>query len=82
MDSFERQGKLLKSVRLKHDLSQGQLAKIIGLTSPQFISNIERGKCGISATIAKVLVSKLKVDKEKLVKAYRQDIGDNYERAI
>jgi transcriptional regulator with XRE-family HTH domain len=34
---------VLKSLRLKSGLSQGKVARALGYTSPQFVSNWERG---------------------------------------
>lgn len=36
-------GTLLKQLRLASGLSQGKVAKILGYSSPQFVSNWERG---------------------------------------
>lgn len=36
---------MLKEIREKRGLTQAQLAKALGYTSPQFISNWERGIC-------------------------------------
>lgn len=45
MLQYDRQslGKHLKEIRAKANLSQGEVAKRLGYSSPQFISNIERG---------------------------------------
>ena len=38
-------GKLFKDYRLSADLSQGYVSKQLGYSSPQFLSNFERGLC-------------------------------------
>ncbi len=38
-------GKLFKNYRINADLSQGFVSKQLGYTSPQFLSNFERGLC-------------------------------------
>lgn len=38
-------GKLLQSKRRSAGLTQGEIAKVLGYSSPQFISNFERGLC-------------------------------------
>jgi transcriptional regulator with XRE-family HTH domain len=43
--NFKKMGKFLKAKRIKADLSQIEVAKKLGYTSPQFISNFERGLC-------------------------------------
>lgn len=37
----------LKQAREKAELSQGEVAKALGYSSPQFVSNMERGLCSI-----------------------------------
>lgn len=39
---------LIKDSRTKKNISQDQLATRLGLTSPQYISNVEREICGMS----------------------------------
>lgn len=38
-------GKLFKNYRLDADLSQGFVSEQLGYSSPQFLSNFERGLC-------------------------------------
>lgn len=49
----------LRQLRIKAGVSQAELGKALGHSTPQFISNIERGLCGIPVkdfrAIAKVL---------------------------
>lgn len=40
-----RLGKYLRQARIEKGLTQKDLSEIMGYTSPQFISNIERGLC-------------------------------------
>lgn len=44
-ESRQKLGKYLRSVRKAAGVSQADLASSLGLTSGQFISNIERGNC-------------------------------------
>jgi DNA-binding XRE family transcriptional regulator len=46
--NFSNERTLLLKIRNKHELSQGQLAKMIGLIA-QNISNTERGKAGLAS---------------------------------
>ena len=43
--TFESVGKILKDARIVQGLSQRDVSLKLGYTSPQFISNIERGLC-------------------------------------
>ena len=40
----------LRNSREAKGMSQGELAKKLGLSSPQFVSNMERGLCGVPIT--------------------------------
>jgi len=69
-------GKLIKDARLKKGLSQRDLSKLLGLDSPQFISNIERNIASppphFYFVLNKVLGIKEKDFVEGLVDRYRQ----------
>ena len=41
--------KLIRTAREKCNVTQGELAKALDLSSPQYVSNIERGVCPLSA---------------------------------
>jgi transcriptional regulator with XRE-family HTH domain len=71
-------GKIIKERRLKVGLSQGKLAEAFGYASPQFISNIERGLCGIPADNILGLAKVLKINPEVLIAA---DVAE-YERQL
>ena len=40
-------GILIKAGRAERGVSQGKLAKMLGYTTPQYISNAERGLCSM-----------------------------------
>lgn len=44
---MKKSGEILKQAREKAGLSQGELAKELGYSSPQLISNVERGLCSV-----------------------------------
>lgn len=60
-------GKRVKQVRLSKGLSQGDLAKILGV-HPSYISSIERGVRNMSLKNIERLAKALGVSIEKLVK--------------
>ena len=41
------ESKSLKRMRIELDITQAELAKTIGYKNSQFISNLERGLCGL-----------------------------------
>ena len=75
----EQKLEILKPIieyRIKHNLSQGQLAKKIGVTQ-QHISNIESGEFSSVATLEKVLLFvgyKVRMEAVPLTKSVRERI--------
>lgn len=65
--------KFLKEERLKKGLSQGEIAHKLGFTSPQFISNIERGLAFPPVDKLKKIATLLGLDVELLVDLYFED---------
>lgn len=62
MKRSNRLGELLKAARIAAGLTQGQVANKLNLSSPQYISNSERGLCGVSPTYFRRLAKLLRVD--------------------
>lgn len=56
-----RVGDLIKTAREKTGISQTRLASYCGLTSPQYISNIETARSGISIDVAKKVIEILPI---------------------
>ena len=56
-----RFGKRLRKIRREKDITQEQLAEIIGVTG-EFISNLERGKSAPSFETVEKLAQALEVD--------------------
>lgn len=67
---YKYQAKLLRDLRKKHDLTQKTLADLIGV-HVQFISNMERGLCGIP--INKALLLKYFIRPSKIKAAAVKD---------
>lgn len=72
----------LKEARLKKGLTQGQAAKELGLTSPQYISNIERGLCPASLETILKLIEVYDLKPAKLVELMTQDFKYNLEQKL
>lgn len=49
------EAKIIQGLRAEVGLSQADLAKKLGYASPQFISNIERGLCGVPIDKIKII---------------------------
>ena len=65
-------GTYLKNQRQKSGLTQSEVADSCGLTSPQFISNIERGLCSVPADILVTMADIYKIGKKDLAKRYNK----------
>lgn len=61
-------GKFLRNERLKAGFTQGEIADKLGYSSPQFISNIERGLSVIPLKTLAVLVSEYRIGHETMIK--------------
>jgi transcriptional regulator with XRE-family HTH domain len=61
-------GKFLRTERLKVGMTQGEVASKLGYSSPQFISNIERGLSVVPLKTLAVLVSEYKINQDTMIK--------------
>ena len=59
---------LFKKARKDSGLSQTKLSELIGLNSPQYVSNWERGLCNPPLKSLKKLCEILKIDHDLVVK--------------
>lgn len=62
--------KYLKAERIKVGLSQAAVAKKLGYSSPQFISNWERGLARPPVKVIKRLISMYRLDIDETVEVY------------
>lgn len=65
---FQVLGDFLQSKRVKSGLSQGDVATKLGYSSPQFISNFERGLCAPPLNKLKMLVQLYDLNGEEVLK--------------
>ncbi|CAB4150011.1 HTH_XRE domain containing protein [uncultured Caudovirales phage] len=70
-NDFQRS--MLLAGRVKSDLTQAHVAKKLGYTSPQFISNIERGITAIPFPLLLKLGRLYKIDRDDLIEARVDD---------
>jgi transcriptional regulator with XRE-family HTH domain len=80
---LNKQGRLGTFLRVKREklgLSQRQVADIFNLTSPQFISNFERGLCAIPFPMLRKLSQVYRISpqilKRELMDDYRADLKE------
>lgn len=76
--SFKHIGRFVKNGRMKHPqlYSQNQLSKLLGYKNGQFISNVERGLCGIPLKGIQKLIEVLGLDRTELKNAMLRDYED------
>ena len=60
----------LRRIREEAGLSQGDVSRAFGFTSPQFISNMERNICYPPGSMLPKLAALYKMDKDELIKNY------------
>jgi transcriptional regulator with XRE-family HTH domain len=70
----------LKEARIKKGLTQGEIAKHLGLTSPQYISNIERGLCSASLETLLVLIQLYDLKATKVIDVLLADYRRTLEK--
>lgn len=64
---FQNLGTYLRKAREDNQLSQRQVADALGYTSPQFISNFERGLCSPPLNKLRVLIDIYKLSPQKVM---------------
>lgn len=79
---FNYIGRVIISVRDDKNLTQEQLAVVLGYKNGQFISNVERGLSSISAKAIPVLWDKLGVSKLRVVNAMVKDYEANLKTTV
>ena len=66
---FENIAKVVRKCRKEAKLSQEKLSKSLGYKNGQFISNLERGKCGLPANKINITSELLNIDSMRIVDA-------------
>lgn len=75
-ETFETLGTLLKDARIKQGFSQRDISTKLGYTSPQFISNIERGLCMPPLRQLKVMIELYNLNREEVADLIINAQGD------
>lgn len=70
---FKSQAHLVRELRKEKSLTQDEMSRVLGFTSPQFISNWERGVSGIPASCFSKFAKKLKVPIHLIINASVED---------
>lgn len=75
MRNHSKIAKYLKTCRIKAGISQGQIAKTLGYSSAQFVSNWERGKSMPPMNAVPKLARLIKLDPTHVVDLYVEETG-------
>lgn len=75
-------GLFIKMTRVELNLSQKELALKIGMTGPQFLSNIERGTCLLPPPLIKKMAKYLKIHPSLLTSYIEEDIIEKFRKEV
>lgn len=81
-DLFKVLGDFLQSKRVKAGLSQGDVATKLGYSSPQFISNFERGLCAPPLNKLKLLVQLYGLNGDEVLKLMLKEQEKHLRKAL
>lgn len=79
---FKVLGDFLQSKRVKAGLSQGDVAAKLGYSSPQFISNFERGLCAPPLNKLKMLVQLYDLNGDEVLKLMLKEQEKHLRKAL
>tara|TARA_B100001094_G_C17582634_1_gene508150 strand:- start:85 stop:414 length:330 start_codon:yes stop_codon:yes gene_type:complete len=66
-------GRYLREKRREAGFSQQRVAQALGYSSPQFISNLERGTCPIPLNRVRQFIDLYKIDQQEFVGRFLQE---------
>jgi len=82
MQRWVKQAALIKQKRFEKRISQSQLSEKLGYKNGQFISNIERQRCGVPIGKAKLLCELLEIKPHVLQVDMATDYLNNLRGAL
>jgi hypothetical protein len=75
-------GKFLKLAREKKGLSQNEVAKLLGYSTAQFISNLERGISPPPLKVLKLIKEIYELDSQELMSVIQEEQEDNLKKNL
>ena len=75
-------GNYIKANRERLNISQRELSEYLKLSSPQFISNIERGVAPIPTKMLGKLSKKLKIDVDDIIELMVEEARTELKKAV
>ncbi len=86
MSMFVRLGSLLKEKRIDKGITQMSLARELGYSSPQFVSNWERGMCSPAFDTLPTVCKLLGIPKREIIEIIidetRSELEANFSRGL
>lgn len=86
MSMFVRLGSLLKEKRIEKGITQMSLARELGYSSPQFVSNWERGMCSPAFDTLPLVCKILGIPKKEIIEIIldetRSELEANFSRGV
>lgn len=79
---FSVLGEFLQARRIKMGLSQGDVAKKLGYSSPQFVSNFERGLCAPPLNKLKLLLQLYGLSGDEVLKLMMKEHEKHLRKAL
>lgn len=75
MRSFKNIATLIKTKRIMHPnrYSQSEISRVLGYKNGQFISNVERGLCGVPLEVMSKIANMLDINQEEMSAAMIKD---------
>jgi transcriptional regulator with XRE-family HTH domain len=74
--------KFLRKKRVEAGLTQQQVARVLGYSSSQFVSNWERGLCNPPMESLGQLVTLFKIDNEEIMEIYLDSMRDQLRQVL
>ena len=82
LEKWKAIGTLIRSARVKKNLSQIEVARHMGMDNSQFISLIESGKSALPLNYVKPLCEFLDVSPSRIKKIHKYYFGKMYDQAV
>ena len=79
---MSKAGKIIKEKRAELKLSQEDITSFLKFSSPQYISNIERGVSPLPAKHVKKISNLLQIPSQLLENAAIEDLSDKYRKKV
>jgi len=75
--NWSRTSEFIRNARIKAGYSQTDISKVLGLGSPQYISNFERGESGLSLDHLINICLELNLNTNKLITTMSRDYASS-----